>query len=219
MADFIPTTRDTFHTWQGNLFDRLMEKVGSFKLEAADMKDLEAAKSKYELAHKRASNPESANRADRVELRERTATYKAMIRQFNNSCLRFNSYVSDYDRQYLGLTVVDTNPTPAAVPVSQPALSIDFSAPLHHSILIKDNKLNSKRKPAGVKECEIWYTIAVDEPLLESDMQYAGVCGKSTFGMDFNLADRGKKVWYRARWINTRGQHGTWGVYASAIIA
>ncbi len=217
--NFIPRTKAQFFIWQSDFYNRILEKLSSFKIEESAVKELTAAKSKYELGFGRASNPDSVNRADRVELRERTAEYQEKIRQFVNEHIRFNSHVSDYDRKYLGLTVVDKTPTPVTEPATHPVLTVDFSQPQRHIVHIKDEKLDSKRKPEGVKECEIWYKIADVQPVHDSELQYAGSATKSTFVLNFDSSDQIKKVWYKARWVNTRGQHGGWSVYTSAIIA
>ncbi|MDR1698949.1 MAG: hypothetical protein LBR75_03910 [Prevotellaceae bacterium] len=218
-VNYIPTAHDKFSVWQNVFYNRVTEKLSSFKIEESKLKDLTAAKSKYELAFQRASNPDSANRADRVERDEREADYKTAIRAFVNENIRYNSNISDYDRQYLGLTIADHTPTPAAVPHTHPVLRIDFSEPQQHTIHIRDEKLDSKQKPEGVKECEIWYKIASEQPTHDSELHYAGSATKSTFSIDFGAEEQGNKVWYKGRWVNTRGQHGTWSVYTSAIIA
>ena len=217
--DYVPEAQAKFFIWQGDFYDRVNEKLNSFKIDAAKLKDVTAAKSKYEQAFQRASNAESANRADRVERNERAKQYKTEIRKFVNENIRYNSNVSDYDRQYLGLTVTDTIPTAAPVPATHPVLSVDFSQPQQHTVHIKDEKLDTKRKPEGVKECEIWYKISDEQPQNDSELQYAGSATKATFVTNFGSAEQGRRVWYKGRWVNTRGQHGTWSVYTSAIIA
>ncbi len=217
--DYIPRTHDSFYAWQNNFYNRVNEKLNSFKIDAAKIKEVTAAKSKYEQAYQRASNADSASRADRVERDKRESDYKTAIRAFVNENIRYNSSVGEYDRQYLGLTVPDTTPTAASVPATHPVLSIDFSQPQQHTVHIKDEKLDSKRKPEGVKECEIWYKISDEQPLRDSDLQYAGSATKSTFSLNFGAEEQGNRVWYKGRWVNTRGQQGTWSVYTSAIIA
>ncbi len=54
--DFIPQANDAFFRWQGDFYDRVNEKLSSFKIDAAKLKDVTAAKSKYEQAYHRASN-------------------------------------------------------------------------------------------------------------------------------------------------------------------
>lgn len=217
--DYLPRAYALFFIWQAKFFARLLEKLNSFKMVEADVKELTARKSKFDQSFERASDPNSANRADRAERKKRTAEYKAEIRRVVNEHLRFNSNISDYDRQYLGLTIVDTTPTPASVPVTHPVLKIDFSQPSRHTLHIVDEEKSGKQKPDGVQQCEVWYRISEEKPEHYSELQYAGVVGKSTFLIEYDSSDEGKKVWYNARWLNTRGQHGPWGAYMSAVIA
>jgi hypothetical protein len=217
--DYIPQAHDTFFVWQSDFYSRREEKMSSFQINEEKLKPLTAAKSKYELAYKRASNPDAANRADRVERDEREAEYKAAIRLFVNENIRYNSRVGDYDRKYLMLTVPDTTSTPAPVPTTHPVLRIDFSEPSRHTVHILDEAKSSRRKPEGVKECEVWYRVADEEPTHFADLHYAGSTSNGKMLIEFDVPQRGKKVWYNARWINTRGEKGPWGEFENAFIA
>jgi hypothetical protein len=196
-----------------------MGKLNSFQIAESDVKDLTAAKSKYDLAEERAANPDLASRADRLERDEREAEYKQEIRRVVNEHIRFNSRVSDYDKQALMLTVPDGTHTPAPVPVTHPVIKIDFSEPMRHTLHIADEEKDGKAKPAGVKECEIWYKVADEEPAQLDDLHYAGSSSKATFLVHFDVPQRGKKVWYNARWVNTRGEKGPWGEFENAFVA
>ncbi len=136
-----------------------------------------------------------------------------------NENIRHNSSVSDYDRQYLGLVIPDRTLTPAPVPLTYPDLTVDFSKPRQHTVHVKDEEKAGKGKPAGVKECEIWYEVSDTEPVRQSAMRYAGSTASGKLLLEFELEERGKKVWYCGRWINTRGQHGPWGEFIAAFIA
>ncbi len=216
---YIPQAHDQFHTWQGNFYNYISEKQESFNINEADMQELTALKAEYKQAFKRASSLDTANRADRVERNRCEAEYKRVIRRIINENIRYNSAVSDYDRQYIGLNIPDTTPTAAHVPVTHPVLKIDFSQPSRHTLHIVDEEKSGKQKPDGVQQCEVWYRISEEKPEHYSELQYAGVVGKSTFLIEYDSSDEGKKVWYNARWLNTRGQHGPWGAYMSAVIA
>jgi hypothetical protein len=219
MADYLPTTHARFFEWQSDFYDRLSEKMNSFQIDESKLKPLTAVKSKYELAHQRASNPDLASRADRLERDEREVEYKAEIRLFVNENIRYNSRVTDYDKQALMLVVPDRSPTPAAVPATHPVIKVDFSEPSRHTLHIMDESKNGKAKPAGIKECEIWYKIADEEPARYDDLHYAGSASKPVFLLTFDVPERGKKVWYNARWVNTRGEKGPWGEFENAFIA
>lgn len=215
--DYIPRTHDEFYVWQGNFYDRANEKLSSFKIDPDKFKPVTTAQSKYLQAFNRASNPDGANRADRVERDEREADYKTVIRQFVNESIRYNSNVSDYDKKYLQLTIPDTSPTPAAIPNSRPDLKIDSSEPQQHTIHIQDENLTSKMKPMGVAECEIWHKIS-ETPPEDEDLAYIGSAKKSYFLVRYTSSVSGERVYYKARWVNTRGEKGPWGRLESAVI-
>ncbi len=218
-VDYVPTTHAKFFAWQSDFYDRISEKLNSFKIDAAKLKDVTAAKSKYENAYQKASSPKAANSADRLERNEREAAYKKAIRAFVNENIRFNSSVGDYDRKYLGLTIPDATLTPAPVPTTHPVLSVDFSETRAHILHIKDSVKAGRGKPVGVKECEVWYQITEQQPTSASETHCAGSTSSGTMKIQFDLAQEGKKVWYCARWKNTRGIHGGWSRFVSAIIA
>ncbi len=218
-ANFIPRAHNKFYTWQDYFYNYIVEKQSDFNIDEADIEEISAAKSRYEEAFDRASSPDTANRADRAERNRCEAEFQRVIRRIVNENIRYNSDVSSYDRQYIGLGIADTTLTAAKVPTSYPVLNVDFSQPQRHKLRIQDAKLDSKRKPAGVMGCEVWYAISDDMPQHASELRFAGVATKATFTLDFDPAEEGKKVWYRARWINTRGKHGGWGLFTGARIA
>ncbi|MDR1698863.1 MAG: hypothetical protein LBR75_03450, partial [Prevotellaceae bacterium] len=174
MPDYIPLAHAHFFTWQTDFYNRVNEKLNSFKFDAEKLKAVTAAKSKYELAYSRASNPDAANRADRVERDEREADYKSAIRLFVNENIRYNSSVSDYDRQYLGLTVADTTPTPATIPATHPVIEVDFSETRVHTLHLRDESKSGKRKPSGVRNAEVWSKVGGDTPADDSELMLAG---------------------------------------------
>ncbi len=216
--DYIPQANAKFFSWQNDFYNRVNEKLNSFKIDAAKLKDVTAAKSKYETAYLRASNAEAANTSDRLERNRRTTAYKKAIRAFVNENIRYNSNVDEYDRNYLGLNIPDPTPTPAPVPLTFPRLSVNFATPEQHTLRITDSEKAGRGKPQGVKECEIWHKITDTIPADNSELLYAGCSSKTSFILNFGAENVGKRVFYRARWINTRGVHGPWGVYTSAII-
>ncbi|MDR1698476.1 MAG: hypothetical protein LBR75_01445 [Prevotellaceae bacterium] len=217
--DYIPATQARFFVWQSDFYNRVNEKLNSFKIDAEKLKAVTAAKSKYELAFSRASNVDTANRADRVERDERAADYKAAIRLFVNENIRFNGNISDYDRQYLGLTVADKTPTPATIPATRPVLTVDFSEPQKHVLHIRDSASSKKTKPAGVMHCEIWRKQGGEMPQSDSELAFAGSSTKSTFSVIYDSALAGTRVYYKARWVNTRSEPGNFGVLTAAVRA
>ncbi len=217
--DYIPRTQSQFFVWQDDFYNRVNEKLNSFKIDAAKLKDVTAAKSKYEQAFERASNAESANRADRVERNVRETAYRTEIRKFVNENIRYNSAVSDYDRQYLGLTVADTIPTPVTIPTTHPVIEVDFSETRVHTLHLKDEGKSGKSKPAGVRNAEVWAKVGGEPPVDDSEMMLCGTTSDGKLRLTYPAGQVGMRVYYQSRWINTRSQAGAFGSVVSAVIA
>ena len=218
-TDYIPKPHDKFFVWQGDFYNRAQEKLNSFQIDAGKFQPVTAAKSKYELAFHRASNPEGANASDRVERDEREAEYKAVIRGFVNENIRFNSRVSDYDRKYLGLTIPDSKPTPSTVPATHPVIEVDFSETRVHTLHIRDEHGQSKAKPHGVRNCELWSKVGGDAPADDSELTLAGTASSGKLRLTYAIEQTGLRVYYQARWVSTRSEAGEFGEVVSAIIA
>lgn len=160
-----------------------------------------------------------ANSSDRLERNEREASLKKEIRHVVNAYIRYNDHVSDYDKNYLGLTIPDVKPTPPSVPSTSPLARVEFGERLQHMIHFYDEESASKAKPKGVKGCEIWFKIGGDAPVDASELRYLATPSASPYSASFEGEFEGEKVYYWMRWINTRDEHGPWGVPTSAVIA
>ncbi len=216
--DYIPQAHDAFFAWQNNFYSYTNENLSSFKIEPEKFDKVTAAKGRYELAYWQASNPDAANRADRVERNESEAEYKRAIRAFVNAHIRFNEDVSDYDRKYMGLTVADTTPTRARVPATHPVIEIDFSEAREHTLYLRDEAKTGRAKPAGVRNAEVWRKVGGGSPVGDGEMTLAGTTSNGKLRLGYDLALVGSRVYYQARWVNTRSQAGGFGEVVWAII-
>lgn len=73
--------------------------------------------------------------------------------------------MTNADRAELGLSLRDTEPTPAPVPDSFPIVTIDTSKRLRHALRWSDNKTpTSRARPEGMDYAEIWLYIGLLPP-------------------------------------------------------
>ena len=218
MADYIPKGINEFYVWQGNFYSRVSEKQTNFKIDVEKLEPLTAAQSKYELAFRQASNPDTTSRSDRVERNERTEEYRMQIRRFVNESIRYNGAVTDYDRKCLGLTIPSGLRTPVPVPITIPEANVDFSQRLQHTIHFRDQNSDSKAKPKGVHGCEIWYKVGGEPPVKASELTYLDTDTHTPFVTKFDGDDSGKFVYYWLRWVNSRNEAGPWSKPVSGMI-
>jgi hypothetical protein len=77
---------------------------------------------------------------------------------------------------------------------------------------------DSKAKPGGVREAEIWSKVGAPAPADGSACVYMGSGGSTTYLTVFDEADGGKPCWLCLRWKNARGEAGPWGpVFATKV--
>lgn len=125
-----------------------------------------------------------------------------------------NSILTNQDRITLNLLSRDTSRTPAAIPDSKPVVLVDTRNHLEHTISFS-NIDGSKKKPEGVRACQIWYKIGT-APIDPSELIFMTSDTASPFTHHFEGKDIGKNVYYWLRWENTRGDVGPW---SDAIMA
>jgi hypothetical protein len=141
------------------------------------------------------------------------------VRNFVNANLRYNEYVTDEDRILLGLHVPDTTPTPVPVPSTQPVVKkIDSSIIMRLMLYYLDSMSASRAKPYGMHGVEIRWAILDMPPVTTADLINSEFSTRSPHTFIFEENQRGKTVWFRLRWENTRGEKGPWSELYSAII-
>jgi hypothetical protein len=69
-----------------------------------------------------------------------------------------------------------------------------------------------------VHGAEILYEIRDEPPATAEDLRHSSFATKTRMVYTFTEAERGKKVYFAARWENTRGEKGPWSDVVSAII-
>jgi hypothetical protein len=218
MADYLPLSDAEFDDWQSNLMTTIGSNLVQWGIPEADFDGLKLKQPVWESAWGKAANRQNRTQADVVDKDAAGTDYKKAIRSFVAQWLANNARVTDADRSRLGITVKTTTRTPVAVPATSPVASIDFSVRLHHTIHFADEAGGrSKAKPAGVHGCEI-YVKTGSEPKDVSEMTYLGTDTATPFTVKYNPEQAGLIVYYRLRWVSTRGEAGPWSAIVSAVV-
>ncbi|OHB72050.1 MAG: hypothetical protein A2W17_09780 [Planctomycetes bacterium RBG_16_41_13] len=124
----------------------------------------------------------------------------------------------DADYDVTGRKHPDTTRTPAPVPTVAPTVEIEKIFHSHTTLRMGDpENPHTQRKPDGVHETEIEALVLnTDGSLIEKKVE---TTGRFLFTVEFAEEQTGKKVRFRARYKNTRGQGGPWSAYADSVIA
>ncbi|MDR2887318.1 MAG: hypothetical protein LBV26_04850 [Bacteroidales bacterium] len=219
MADYIPRPNAVFNDWQNNMFGIISEKREQWKIGEAVFARLAGLRSQWNSAYALASNRHNRTEANVTAKNEALAAYKKELRMFVKSHLAFSEYVTDAERDSMGLTLRSPSRTAAQAPTTAPVAEIDFSTRLRHIIHFRDSNATGRAKPGKVHGCEIWSKAGGQQPESEAEMTYLGVDTCTPFTVSYQGGQQGQTAYYMLRWVSTRGQHGPWSAMVSAVIA
>jgi hypothetical protein len=217
--DYVPRAYDALLIWLTQFLNYVTNNMLRFGLSIQKIEPLQTKFDDFYAAQEQAELP-NAGKADRLDREEKAVVVSREARNFVNLYLRFNPAVTDADRVNLGLNVPDPEPTPVPEPVTWPVvILLDSGTIMRLTLHYKDSEsLKSQAKPAGVHGAEIRWAILEAPPVTTDDLIHSEFSTRTphTFIYEENL--RGKTVWFRLRWENTRGEKGPWSELYSAII-
>jgi hypothetical protein len=217
--DFIPRSDATFHVWQGTLLTKAEAAAPQLGIPPTAFTALREKQARWAAAFAAAEDPETRTKASVKEKQEAREDYEAALREFIRAYLTYNPALTDADRENFGLPVHDTKPTPAPPVNSRPEVEVGFAEIQKHTLTVRDTGRKKAGKPAHAAGFEIWRKVGGDAPATDADWQLVAQAPRSPHDLNYNEAESGLRVYYRVRWVNTRGVPGPWSETVSAIIA
>ena len=213
----IPTKDVDFNAWQDIIAKIATTNTTVWLLDPDWMKDVFApARAAWNNAWVDYANPAKRTTVSTANKNDARREYeKALMTLVAN--LKVNTKVTDADRRSMGIHIRDTKPTPVPTPTTYPILSMDSSISRRITINFRDSESNSLAKPKGVHGAEIKWLIADEQPTVEQ-LTNSTFDTRTPYTLIFTDEQRAKKVWFCARWENTRGEKGPWGDMESGII-
>ena len=219
MGDYIPNSDAEFNNWQANLVECVQANATAWGIPAEDITALTAKQSVWKTCYSKASNKQNRTSADVQAKDDAREPHEKDLRKFVAQWLAHNAKVSNSDRDRLGITIKSTTHTPKPIPTTSPVGTIDFSVRMQHGIHYTDEATpRSKAKPNGVHGCEVWMKLGDEAPRDTSELTFLATNTASPYVATFDGVHVGKTVWYRLRWVNTRGEHGPWSSVISSTV-
>jgi hypothetical protein len=126
--------------------------------------------------------------------------------------------LSNADLARLGLRPHDTTPTPQPVPSSVPEIETITSVIRELRFRLRDFGSKHWGKPEHVHGFEFLWLIADARPAHVGHLSNIVTGTRNPVVLMFDEADRGKRVFFAARWVNNTLQPGPWSDIESAVI-
>ena len=140
-----------------------------------------------------------------------TKTFSPALESLFIKYLINNTAISAADKLAMGIHEPNTDSTPIPDPITSPIMKIAGNGEdLVLLVEMRNAATNRLGKPAGVGFCEIWYRVDLPEPVAVADTDLKINIHKSGTTMTFLGAQQGKKMYYFARWVTTKGFYGPW---------
>src|SRR6185295_8891104 len=174
-ADFIPGPDLEFDAYIANMLDIITANPADYNLPAGYVATLTAAKTAWDAAFGPFQAARNAFHAATQTKDGARGGGEAAIRAINNF-LQATGFASDAAKEAAGLPVRDTNPTPAQVPATAPFVSrVEVRGAGELIVHFRDQLTpDSRAKPPGVREAEIWAKVDGPAPLNGSGCVYMG---------------------------------------------
>ncbi len=218
-GDYIPHPDGEFDAWQDNFITYASANAAALGLDPLiDIAPLTAAQTTWTTERAANTAAQAAAESARQAKDAARAGLEGVIRPLV-ARLQSSAAVDDAERQALGITVRDTEPTPVGPPKTRPVVSVDTSQRLQHTIAFADEATPTRKaKPAGVRGAQIWVKIGDPAPLDPSELTFLATDTRTPYLAQFDGADANKVAHYMLRWDSTRGEPGPWSETASATI-
>jgi hypothetical protein len=216
-TDYVPKSDDGLLNWARQLFTYATAHADAMGIAAGTLAPLEPLLTTYQEAFEKMADPNHGV-LDTQRKNEARDALTTALRSFVMGFITYNPKVTDDDRREMGTPIHDKVHTPAPIPATRPI--IDTAAVDNRQVAVDLRELDGDKrgKPAGMHGAEILYEIRDDAPALAEDLRHSSFATKTRMVYTFTEAERGKKVYFAARWENTRGEKGPWSDVVSAII-
>ncbi len=220
MANYLPTKDAEFDEWVDNFLTYATPRMETMGFTDEDIADIVAATPLWKDAlNKQIMWKAQAQGATVTKDTQRTdleQQIRALVNRFQSGPL-----VTDTDRTGMRITVRGSAYVPAEMPPTlRPTGRANGGQPLKHIVSFENegDAGVSKAKPAGIRGCEIWVKVG-EAPSGPSDMTYAKTAGRTPAVVEHAEGDAGKMAYYRLRWVNQKGEAGSWSDVFQATIA
>jgi hypothetical protein len=218
-ADYIPGADGAFDAWQNNFVAYASANAAALGLDPlVDIPPLTAAQGVWASDYPANTAAQAAAQSARQAKEVARTGFEGVIRPLV-ARLQASPEVDDVERQALGITVRDAEPSPVGPPETRPVVSVDTSQRLQHTIGFSDEATPTRKaKPAGVRGAQLWVKIGDPAPVDPSELTFLATDTRTPYLATFAGADANKVAHYMLRWESTRGETGPWSETASATI-
>jgi hypothetical protein len=215
-TDFIPRKDAAFENFFRNIRDFVLDNYTRWgHIPKDDADELDSRFDMWNKAYKATLVPHIPQlTAEKKRVRAVTESY---LRIFINRFLRWPP-VSDFERDEMDIRNGDAVRTPSPVPATVPEIEADTSVIRELSLRLRDFGAAGWGKPAHVRSMELAWGIREGRPAEVLELPHLEAATRNPIVLAFEEEERGRRVFFAARWLNNKMQSGPWSEIESAIV-
>ncbi|MDR2927331.1 MAG: hypothetical protein LBV41_03905 [Cytophagaceae bacterium] len=219
MNDWIPSRENEFEDLCKKWVEELQTEsnIVTFKWDADMCKDVANKIVSYLNAYTAYKENNSTLMRFAKDYAKKTA--KAAIRQFSNTSVRFNINMDATNRLVMGIRPRESRHTPRPRPSSRPHIIITNTANrFEHRIKVINRENSTASFPDDAYGVQYAWQVGGNKPETGEELVKGKFTRRTTLIATYSEADKGKPVWYAARYENSRGEAGPWSLLAEAYV-
>jgi len=217
--DYVPRRDMDFNNWFINMIDYTHKLVVDDKvwehIPDEALQNLERSHDDWFIYYQPTLAPHIPNLT--IAKNEARKRNEKIVRDFVQRYLMWPP-VTDADRGYLGLNIRDVIPTPQPVPSTVPEIEAITSRIRRVTLRIREFGSTSYSKPDYVSGYDICWGVVDARPTKVEDLPNKVSISANPLDLDFQDTDRGKKIYFAARFYNYKREAGLWSDLESAFI-
>jgi len=215
--DFIPGPDGDLVEFAETFTTAATAQAAALGIPTADITDLTAKKTAFATAYNTSQQP-SASSLDITRKNEARADLVAAIRRIKNKYIDPADDLKVSDREAFGLPPKDDIRTSIPVPVITVALAVRPREARQIEVERWVAETESRANPYGMDGAVLYEKVGGPAPTLPEELPQSMILKRHKTIRDYPETDRGKPVWYAARWQNSKGEKGPWGDIVEAYI-
>jgi hypothetical protein len=210
-TDYLPSNILEYSNLVHNIRTQVTANMNRWDISSTAANVLDPLIATLDATVKISENPATRTAAAIAKRNEARDALDVELRPFIQGRLIHNNRVTDDDLRAMGLPVHDRNPSPVPDPVQTPPIQARAASP---GVV----ELDFGAKGKGIHGAEVCWVLS-ETPILDwSDLLHSAFATHTPLRLSFEGRDRGKWLYFAARWENTRGVKGPWTEIQSFIV-
>ncbi|MDR1215812.1 MAG: hypothetical protein LBK25_03920 [Treponema sp.] len=215
--DYIPANSVEFLLFLDNLVAAVIANKTRWDIPDAEATDLQTIHATFKALFAQSENPTTRTSVVIAQRNDTKTALTQKVRQMIEFRLRRNPAVTTADLVAIHLKPYKSS-SPSSTPTTIPEIEIETPHPRVVRIKFHEGAVRRWGKPAGIHGLECLWVMAETPPTHINDLLHSAFVTRSPLELIFDEDERGKRIYFAARWESGTVKKGLWSDIFSAVV-